>query len=243
MIIDSDFHTHPFQERRDYAGMCEYAESALAKGLKRIVFTEHAPLDPAFGFDSRHYLDEREYEHYLECAERCRAEYAGRLEIGIGIEADYHPRNLEHVAGLRANYPFDHVGGSLHLHARFWAEETAGLTGDARIAYALDRTLELVESGLFSGLNHLDFFRWKEAEYVPKRHEERFRAIFAALVKREMSLELNTSGILKAFKSFLPCAEVWRWSFDYPLRRTYGSDAHKSRDVGLELEAARRLFP
>ena len=142
MIIDTDFHTHPFQQERNYDGMRRYAESALAKGLKRIVFTEHAPLDPYFNFENhRHYLNSREYDIYLECAERCRAEYAGRLEIGIGIEADYHMRNLEQVARLRANYPFDHVGGSLHLHAVFWEEYTAGMTGDARIAYALDRTL------------------------------------------------------------------------------------------------------
>ncbi len=243
MIIDTDFHTHPFQQKRDYEGMRDFAESALAKGLKRIVFTEHAPIDPAFGFDSRHYLDGREYDIYLECAERCRAEYQGRLEIGIGIEADYHPRNMEHVARLRKNYPFDHVGGSLHLHAGFWAEKTAGLTGDARVAYALDRTLELVESGLFTGLNHLDFFRWKQEDYAPKRHEERFRAVFGAMVKQHMSLELNTSGINKSFASFLPCAEVWRWSFDYPLERTFGSDAHKPELVGLARAEAQALFP
>ncbi len=244
MIIDSDFHTHPFQQKRNYDGMRDFAESAIAKGLKRIVFTEHAPLDPEFHYEhNRHHLNFGEYDLYLECAERCRAEYAGRLEIGIGIEADYHPRNLDNVARLLANYRFDHVGGSLHLHAGFWDDETAGLAGDARIAYALDRTLELVESGLYSGLNNLDFFRWKLAEYEPRRHEERFRAVFEAMVKKHMSLELNTSGINKTFASFLPCAEVWRWSFDYPLARTFGSDAHKPELVGLAVAEAQALFP
>lgn len=242
LLIDTDHHTHPFQGARDYAGMRLYAESALAKGLKRVVFTEHAPVDPRFGFFSRHYLDEREFETYLECAERCRAEFAGRLEIGIGIEADYHPRNLEYVAKLRENYPFDHVGGSLHLHAGFWSRETAGLSGDARMIYALERTLELVETGLFSCLNHLDFFRWRQEEYVPARYEERFRAIFAAMVRHDVALELNTSGIHKDFASFLPCREVWNWSLEYPLRRTFGSDAHRPELVGDELAAAQKLF-
>ena len=243
MLIDTDSHTHPFQGRRDYDGMREYAEAAVARGLKRVVFTEHAPLDPCFGFDSGHYLDEREYETYLACAERCRAEFSGVLDIGIGIEADYHPRNLDHVANLKRSYPLDYVGGSLHLHARFWKDETAGLSGDAYFACALDRTLELIESGVYSTLNHLDFFRWKHDDYDPRRCEERIRDIFAAMVKHDVALELNTSGIRKNFASFLPCPEVWRWSLEYPLRRVYGSDAHKPEFVASDLAAARELFP
>ena len=244
MHIDTDSHTHPFQGRRDCDGMRKYAEAAVAAGLKRVIFTEHAPMAPCFGFDDRHYLNAAEYATYLNCAERCRAEFAGVLDIGIGIEADYHPRNLEHVAKLKAEYPLDYVGGSLHLQARFWAEETAGLAGAARVDYALDRTLELVESGLYSTLNHLDFFRWKQPEdYDPRRHEERIRAIFAALLKHDVALELNTSGIRKPFASFLPRSEVWQWSLEYPLRRTYGSDAHKPEFVGSDLAAAEKLFP
>ena len=123
MIIDTDSHTHPFQGSRDYDGMRKYAEAAVKVGLRKVVFTEHTPLDPRFGFDNRHHLNFAEYETYLECAERCRAEFAGVLEIGIGIEADYHPRNLEQVAKFKRDYPLDYVGGSLHLHAAFWKDD------------------------------------------------------------------------------------------------------------------------
>ena len=243
MIIDTDSHTHPFQGSRDYDGMRKYAEAAVARGLKRIVFTEHTPVAPCFDHNNRHHLNFEEYETYLECAERCRAEFAGRLEIGIGIEADYHPRNLEQVAEFKRGYPLEYVGGSLHLHAAFWKDETAGLSGDAYFVYALDRTLELVESGLFSTLNHLDFFRWKHDDYDPRRYEDRFRNIFAAMVKNDVALELNTSGIRKSFASFLPCPKVWQWSLEYPLRRVYGSDAHQPEFIASDLAAAQKLFP
>ena len=243
MLIDTDSHTHPFQGTRDYDGMRKYAEAAVARGLRSIIFMEHTPLAPSFNFDNRHHLNFAEYDTYLECAERCRAEFAGVLDIGIGIEADYHPRNLEQVAKFERDYPLDYVGGSLHLHAGFWAEETAGLSGDAYFVFALDRTLELVESGLYSTLNHIDFFRWKHDGYDPRRYEERFRDIFSAMVKHDVALELNTSGIRKSFASFLPCREVWQWSLEYPLRRTYGSDAHKPEFIGSDLAAAQSLFP
>ena len=243
MIIDTDSHTHPFQGTRDLDGMRKYAEAAVKANLRKIIFTEHAPVDPCFNFDSRHYLNAEEYDTYLDCAERCRAEFAGVLEIGIGIEADYHPRNLEQVARLKRDYQFEYVGGSLHLHARFWKEDAADLSGDAYFVYALDRMLELVESGLYSTLNHLDFFRWKHDDYDPRCYEERIRNIFAAMVKCDVALELNTSGIRKPFASFLPCPEVWQWSLEYPLRRVYGSDAHQPEFVASDLAAAQKLFP
>ena len=243
MLIDTDSHTHPFQGERNYDGMRQYAEAAVKAGLRKVIFTEHTPIDSRFNFDNRHHLNFAEYETYLECAERCRAEFADRLEIGIGIEADYHPRNLEQVAKFRRDYPLDYVGGSLHLHAKFWKDDVGDLSGDARTAFALDRTLELVESGLFSTLNHLDFFRWKRDDYYPERHEERFREIFASMVKHDVALELNTSGVRKSFASFMPCPPVWQWSLEYPLCRVYGSDAHKPEYIASDLAAAQKLFP
>ena len=72
--------------------------------------------------------------------------------------------------------------------------------------------------------------------------EERIRDIFAAMVEHDVALELNTSGIRKPFASFLPCPEVWQWSLEYPLRRVYGSDAHKPEFVASDLAAAQKLF-
>ena len=60
MTVDS--HTHPYQERRCYEEMELYAETALAKGLTGIAFTEHAPM--SFPLDS-HFLTEAELERYI----------------------------------------------------------------------------------------------------------------------------------------------------------------------------------
>ncbi len=238
MKITSDYHTHPFQTSRDYDGVLAMARRALDCGFDTICFTEHAPLAPTI-VCNRHHLNMEEYELYLECAERCRREFAGKLQVLIGIEADFHPDNLEQVARLRSEYPFDHVGGSLHIHAPFWKEIVAAIPEEKRFDFALDRTEELIESGLYDSVNHLDFFRWKLVrDYDPESREERFRDLFSRMARRKMKLELNVSGVRKDFQSFLPCREVWDWSLDYPLERYYGSDAHDPSQLGCETDRA-----
>lgn len=234
-----DAHVHPYQVRRDAQGPEEFAQAAFEKGLDGLVFTEHAPLwypEPRL-----HFMTEPEL---LRCIEDClatKARWAGRLDIRIGVEADWHPRNAGFVAGLLARHPeIECATGSIHLHGPHWEKEKEGLDGEESTALALRETLAAVKSGLFSRINHIDFFRIHlqrtGAEYHPERHEEAFREIFAEMEKRGIALEWNASGFRRDFAEALPCDLVWRWSLDYNLPRTYGSDAHKPEDVGAFID-------
>ena len=234
-----DAHVHPYQVRRDAQGPEEFAQAAFEKGLDGLVFTEHAPLwypEPRL-----HFMTEPEL---LRCIEDClatKARWAGRLDIRIGVEADWHPRNAGFVSGLLARHPeIECATGSIHLHGPHWEKEKEGLDGEESTALALRETLAAVKSGLFSRINHIDFFRIHlqrtGAEYHPERHEEAFREIFAEMEKRGIALEWNASGFRRDFAEALPCDLVWRWSLDYNLPRTYGSDAHKPEDVGAFID-------
>lgn len=230
-----DAHIHPYQLRRDVHGPEYFAEVALAQGLSGLVFTEHAPLwyhEPRL-----HFLTETELKRCLDDCLTIKKRWSGTLDIRVGIEADWHPRNADFLAGLLARHPqIECVSGSIHLHGPHWADETAKLDGEQCTALALRETLAAVRSGLFCRINHLDFFRVKLCrsgfEYHPERHEKAFREIFAEMAKRDIALEWNASGLRKPFSEAFPCPLVWRWSRDYPLRRTYGSDAHKPEDLG-----------
>ena len=227
-----DAHTHPYQVHRDASGPEEFAQAAFDKGLPGIAFTEHAPLWRPM---RRHFLTEDELDRYLDDAAAARARWAGRLDIRIGIEADWHPRNADYLAALLASHPqIEFAACSIHLHGTHWEEETAGLDDEALTALALRETLAAVRSGLFSRINHIDFLRYKHPgfDYHPERHEDSFREIFAEMARRGVALEWNPSGFRKPYAEPHPCDLVWKWSLDYPLRREYGSDAHRAELVG-----------
>ena len=124
-MLKIDSHTHPFQtDRSSPAGLCLYAENAIARGFSCIVFTEHAPMGIPV---SRHYLNESELENYLLWAEECKKKYSGKIEISIGLECDYLPENMDYLVRLLDRCQVSYVGGSLHLHADFWKDRIAGM--------------------------------------------------------------------------------------------------------------------
>ena len=240
-MLKIDSHTHPFQtDRGSAAGLCRYAETAIVRGFSGIVFTEHAPMGVP---TSRHYLDEGELENYLRWADECKNKYAGKIKIVVGLECDYLPENMDHLVRMLDRCGVSYVGGSLHFHAPFWEKHLAGMDPFRRTRFALKQTLDMVNTGVFHTVCHLDFFRWHQQTYQPERFEDDFRVIFEAMARYDTALEWNSSGLLKDFASALPCERVWQWSLDYPLRRVFGSDAHTTEMIGFQWEKYEQLKP
>ena len=239
-MLKIDSHTHPFQmDRSSSAGLCRYAETAVARGFSGIVFTEHAPMGIP---TSRHYLNEIELENYLLRAEECRKQYSEKIEIRVGLECDYLPENMDYLVGMLDRCKVSYVGGSLHFHAEFWEKHIGGMDSFHRTRFALRQLLDMVNTGIFHTVCHPDFFRWHQPDYQPERFEEEYRSVFEAMVRHNTALEWNSSGLLKDFASALPCEQVWKWSLDYPLRRVFGSDAHQPEIIGFQWEKYEQLI-
>ncbi|MBP5639501.1 MAG: PHP domain-containing protein, partial [Victivallales bacterium] len=132
-----DSHTHPFQQRRCYEELELFAKTALAKGLDGIVFTEHAPMIFDLG---HHFLTEDELALYLELGEKCKEAYRGRLDITVGIEADYFPDNMEHLSRLIDKYRIPYVSASIHFHLDFWKQRIGVVSDERRTELALKAT-------------------------------------------------------------------------------------------------------
>lgn len=229
-MTQQDCHTHPFQAKRSIEGMRDYAETALRKGLKRIVFTEHAPLRPGL-YSSGHFLTEREFELYFDCFRQVCGEYAGRLEIIFGAEMDFHPDNLPMVRRLVERYPVAYRLGSLHMHLPFWRARWEGKSREYALGLALAETEKLIRSGLFDTLAHFDFFRFRMEWYEPSMIFDKVRPVFEALAETGVALEINTSGLRKPFASTLPGRELLELTRPYGLNYRLGSDAHAAEFI------------
>src|SRR5690606_3728802 len=67
----------------------EYAEVALQRGLKGLIVTCHNPLPDGISQGVRMYPEQM--GEYVDLVARARESYAGKVDVRLGLEADYMP--------------------------------------------------------------------------------------------------------------------------------------------------------
>jgi histidinol-phosphatase (PHP family) len=245
MSIPCDYHMHTHFSADGQASPAEMCEAALRAGLREICFTEHVDWVP--------WDESREFFQpvaYVPAALRCRAAYAGRLRVGLGLEVSEPHLVAEPLQAVLAAWPFDFVLGSAH-----WIDRSGTCFSDVYRTHSIEhvereyfqRVLELVETGDFDSLGHLDLVR----RYRPKAlgpfdtmaHAEVIRTILRVLVRRERAFEINTSPLRRGLDATCPDLTVLRWYKELGGERlTIGSDAHRPEQVGTGFAVARDML-
>lgn len=88
----------------------DMVESAIAKGLSVICFTDHYDKDNLDWGDEAIFDVESYFQKMIELQE----EYRDRIEIRIGAEIGMQPYLAEYYQDFMAQHPFDFVIGSVH---------------------------------------------------------------------------------------------------------------------------------
>ncbi|THF71817.1 histidinol-phosphatase HisJ family protein [Deinococcus sp. Arct2-2] len=211
----------------------EYAQAALDAGLSGVCFTDHMPMPAWYDAPWRMRLDQ--LQEYRDSVLAAREAFAGRLEVRLGLEADYHPGTESFVEGVLEAHAWDYVIGSVHYigawgfdNPEFVAEYDARDLGSIyRHYYALIEGA--ARTGLFDALGHLD---------LPKKFGHRDPDGYAALhaldvvAERGLSLDFNTAGWRKPVREAYPAPDLTRAAADRGIGFVLGSDAHQPQEVG-----------
>jgi len=89
----------------------EYVEFALAHGFTALGFSGHSPLP----YDNKFSIHADQYAGYCSTIRNLKAEYAGRIDIRLGLEIDYVPGLCEDFHPLMEQGGLDYTIGSIHL--------------------------------------------------------------------------------------------------------------------------------
>lgn len=88
----------------------DMVESAIAKGLSVICFTDHYDKDNLDWGDEAIF----DVESYFQKMMALQEEYRDRIDIRIGVEIGMQPYLAEYYQNFMAQHPFDFVIGSVH---------------------------------------------------------------------------------------------------------------------------------
>ncbi len=233
-----DYHVHSEFSVDCQVPMADSCRAAIAAGVTEIAFTDHVDHEPAdlgYGYYRA--------EAYLRAVEAARAEFGDRLTILAGAEIDFNERIADQVGRFLDRHRFDVVIGSVHYGAAgqiIFPDYFAGRSLDDVFVPYLEQVRLAVETGWFDTIGHLDlpkrYAPRTHRDYDPLAYRERLEPVFAAMIRRGVAFEINTSGLRQTPKTSMPGPAIVRWYAEAGgALITTGTDSHAAQTVGAGL--------
>ena len=256
-MIQADMHMHTWFSTDSEACPRDMADEAVRKGLKTICFTDH------FDKDDLEWGEEGifDVDAYFVEMQKLQEEYAGKLNIRIGIELGLRTYLKDYYEELTKKYPFDFVIGSVHnVPYKKDAEGNILYTDPAaeklftdrtdKEAYRLmmETTLENVRtSDCFQTLGHLDYVvrygKSREKEYSYTDYADIIDEILKLLIEKEKGLEVNSAGLKYDLPFAHPHPDVWKRYRELGGEIiTIGADAHKPEHIAYDFAKAEEIL-
>ena len=239
-MLAYDLHTHStYSDGSDLRSMVAAAEDA---GLSGIGITDHCTLiDDDFGRSDRFDLEDT-YEERRREIHALREEVD--LEIYDGVEVCYSPAIEDRIAAFLDEADFDYAIGSVHFADDYDFTTGAG-TGETEAARraAIDRYFErqvdLIESGLFEIVAHVDLPNRLPA-LRDRATEAHYRQLARSLEGSTTVPEINAGRIRRDYGDIHP-DPTYLDTFD-GLPFVAGSDAHRPHEVGPRASVLDAVF-
>ena len=228
--------------------MRAYVETALARGLDEIAFTDHVPLyflpgdDPDPGIA----MTRGELPGYVDEVFSLREEFAGRIDVLLGLEADYAEGHESALAEILAAHDWDVVLGSVHWVAGDWIDAPHSgarheREGTGRLWGEYYRLLaNAARTGLFDVLTHFDLPK-KFGHRMPPSISSAEREAVDAARASGVAVEVSSAGLRKTVGEEYPAPPLLARLVGAGVPIVFSSDAHAPAEVGWgreKIEAA-----
>jgi histidinol-phosphatase (PHP family) len=229
IALFSDYHTHPQGNgRQKYSQelLQPWVDSARARGLTDIAFTDHDRFHTGVDFDEINRLREKNSD----------------VSIRAGIELDNDPTtSAAGRAWVEKNRDkLDFVLGSIHYlenptqmfdEVPAGAAQFAGRDVDEIYADYFRRVREIAGTGLVDCLAHIDLI--KIHGHRPKTDLRTLVAETLDFIRAsDLSVELSTAGWRKPVNEAYPSDEIVRLAMEKGISFTTASDAHSHVQLG-----------
>lgn len=262
----TNYHTHTtFCDGADSAATM--AAAAFSQGITALGFSAHARhfinndanRSSILPDSDDWHIDDTDYDNYAAEICRLREEYAGRMEILCGFEADYIPNIASPKDPFYREKGAQYLIGSVHYIVQGSsyftvdgpAEEVRNgidtlFNGDAKAAvceyFSLQR--KMLNEGGFEIWAHPDLFRKRNKalhlfDESDTWYREEIKATVHEATKSGAIAEINTGGIARgAIDDVYPSAEFLSLLHEARIPVMINSDAHRAKDITFAFDRA-----
>lgn len=227
--MDYSYHNHTVRCSHASGTMEEYVERAFSCGVRYFGFSDHAPFVPKSGVESGYRVPSAQAREYVKEALDLRERYRGRMEIFVGFEMEYFPKDfarmLEDVRSVGAEY--------LILGEHFMMDESTGgrhvmkETSDPEELKTYVRcVIEAMNTGVFTYVAHPDVLNFVGDDLL---YRTEMRKLCIEGRKCGVPFEINLLGIRD--RRHYPNPIFWKIAGEEGVPVTFGMDAHDAKNA------------
>lgn len=194
------------------------------------------------GFSARVRMAENQFDEYVQLVEQTAAEWEGRVDVRLGLEADYFEGYEGYLEKQLKSADFQFVLGSVHpqideFRDRYWD------SNEIEIQRTYFRLLaQSAETGLFDSLAHPDLIKNHTTPWDSQQLMETICDSLDRIAATGVAMELNTSGVNKTVAEMNPFPLMLREMCERKIPITIGADAHEPGRVADGYEFALNLI-
>jgi histidinol-phosphatase (PHP family) len=234
-------HSHTPLCKHAIGSPSEYASAAQKRGLKGLIVTCHNPMPNGFSAAVR--MREDQFDEYVGLVQSARDQWLGRVDVRLGLEADYFEGHESYLESQLASADFHFVLGSVHpqigeFRDRYWEDNPENVQ---RTYFRL--LAKSAETGLFDSLAHPDLIKnFTATHWQPDVIGDEIRLALDRIAATGVAMELNTSGVNKTISEMNPFPAMLVEMNQRGIPVTIGADAHEPGRVADGYERALDLL-
>ena len=219
----ANYHTHTQRCGHASGEDEEYAQSALEAGIEILGFSDHTPYFFPGDHYSRFRMRPEAFPGYCQSIERLKNDYRGKVEIHLGVEAEYYPALFpELLAYLQENGVEYLLLGQHYIRNEQDGVYSGHVTTDPEVlkTYCY-QTMDAMNTGLFTYFAHPDLicFEGKKETY-----QQYMRQVVREAKSCNVPLEMNLLGIRE--DRHYPNSDFWEIVAEENCPVIIGADAH-----------------
>lgn len=225
--------------------MADYIEAAIAQGMTAFGVSDHGP---AYWLPGDHaqpgtQMALSEVGNYVAEAHELKARYASKINVLVGIEADWIEGREDDLRRLLNAHPFDYALGSVHyalggsiFNKNRWQREEP----EAVFRAYYDNVARAARSGIFDILSHLTAAESYSPPLPDALAAELYPPVADAVAESGVAVEINTSGYRKMAPGSgrsgdepFPNRRMLKSLIERGVPLTFGADSHRPIEVGF----------
>ncbi len=219
----------------------EYALAAYRAGLAGITITCHNPMPNGFSAGVR--MSMEQWDEYQQLVGDATSHWSGRVDVRLGLEADYFPGYEPFLEKQLASAPLSYVLGSVHPQISEYRAQFGSSDPVEHQSTYFRMLADAAETGLFDCISHPDLIKNETVnDWIPERILEVIGEALDRIAKSGTAMELNTSGKLKKIPEMNPFPTMLEMMAQRGIPVVLGADAHVPERVGDGYEEALELL-